>query len=178
MFSKDTLKLDKSDLYNTFLAVFFGWSFDVIINFWTIVRCSAQELPYLGWIETLPAPWNSSNFSVILLFEIPSSLAIAYCFIFLSIFTIFILISPIFYVRIYSILKKQLVPLRENICIFVVEYISALKHYLNRFIWRGKNLLHSHLSRSYASSLFNQNLNYKISLFGTWISSTSSIISQ
>ena len=88
--STDT-KLDKSQLLNTCLAIFFVWTFAVLIN--TNLCYSFQGCPHLGLSETLPVSWNFARVSKMQLLKISSCLAIFRWLIFLAIFTIFILIS-------------------------------------------------------------------------------------
>ena len=86
--STDT-KLEKSHVSITCFTVLFGWSFEVLINFCTILYCSFQGWPLLGRSETLPMPWSFERISEMPLLEILSPLAIARWLKLLAIFIIF-----------------------------------------------------------------------------------------
>ena len=141
--STDT-KLDKSHPCITCFAVFFSWAFAILISFCIIlyflcIFCFWWK-PY-GQSETHPVPWSFKRISKMSLLEILISLA--YWFIFLAIFTIFILISLEF--SLYEKKKKK-----DQYCCrktFAYNIFCFKTQYFDWSMWGGWKLLYGYFWR-------------------------------
>ena len=105
-------KLNKLYLSIIGISVFFGWTFVVLVRFWTIQYCSVWGGPNLGRFKTHSVPGNFEKISKKPLRKNPISFAIVRWFIFLAIVTVFILITLenfaiLLDVRNFTILKKK-----------------------------------------------------------------------